>query len=315
MMVNIIIVNYNCWELTKACVESLIKSTYKEFKIFIVDNHSRDDSVEKLMIWIEKQSFSYTVIKAEDLTSKTQNKFVNIVRNSSNSGFGSANNIIIEHLLKTNNDEFIWLLNPDTEVEKNVMIDLLKISQDKEKLIVGNIIYYFDNREKIMYYGGFNVKKWIHGVRNVKSKKDKHNIDAVAGTSLFSHISTFKELGLLPGQYFMYWEETDFCTKAKRIGYKFDVNDKSKIFDHVGASSNGNFLREYLYILNGLRYYMKYYPRRTPIIFFTSIAKMIKAIIFDNQQKKKALFYGNLDFIRSLLGIKINVIDRINTNQ
>ena len=100
-----------------------------------------------------------------------------------------------------------------------------------------------------------------------------------------------------------------FCFKPL-----IEVNSKSKIFDHVGATSNSNFLREYLYILNGLRYYKKYHQNRLTLILFSTLAKLIKALFFFDKIKLKALYYGHVDFFKVLKGENIDIKKRIKNN-
>ncbi len=316
--VHIVIVNYNCWSYTVACISSILKSTYTNSHILIVDNQSSDNSILEIEKWATKnQIFHKTVSGNQEkleahLTIETP--LITIINSSENKGFGAGNNIALKPLLKTSKNEFIWLLNPDTEVEPSVLQDMVDIAAKKRKTIIGNLIYYFNDRDNIMYYGGFKVKKWIHGIIDVKKEEDKAKIDAIAGASLFTNISTFRDLGVLPENYFMYWEETDFCTNAKRKGYDFDINVKSKIFDHVGVTSKTNFLREYLYLLNGLKYYKKYHPLKLITILLSTLAKFVKALFFDDKTKTKAIYFAHIDFFKLLLGNNINVKERIKNN-
>ena len=254
--VNIITVNYNSGEETIACIKSIQKSTYKNYQIFIIDNFSNDDSLEKIGQVCVHLEISYAFVNVENLYDKSDIgdssllKEVVIIKNIKNNGFASGNNIAIKFLLKERTNEYVWLLNPDTEIEKTVMEDLIEISDKKKKTITGNLIHYYDNPNDIMYCGGFKVKKFVHGISRITKYENLKEIDTIAGASFFTHLSTFRDIGLLAEKYFMYWEETDFCERAKRKGYKFEVNCKSIIYDHVGLRSNNSFLREYLYLLN-----------------------------------------------------------------
>lgn len=317
--VNIVTVNYNSGEDTIACIRSIQKSTYKNYQVFIVDNFSNDDSLEKLGQACIRMEVSYVFVNAEDLNDKSEvrdaisSKEIVIIRSTQNNGFASGNNIALKFLLNNRQDEFVWLLNPDTEIENTVMEDLIDISYKKQKIITGNLIHFYDNPKDIMYCGGFKVKKLAHGITSIKNYENLKKIDAIAGASLFTPLTTFKDIGLLPEQYFMYWEETDFCTRAKRRGYKFEVNCKSIIYDHVERTTKNSFLKEYLYLLNGLRFYKKYYPFNLPIIFVTSLFKLLKASLRKNKIKKRAILFGIIDFLRIVTGQKINIKNRINS--
>jgi len=209
--------------------------------------------------------------------------------------------------------DYIWLLNPDTVVQPEVLSNLIDKAVNKKKLILGNLIVDYANHNRIMFYGGFSIKQFTHGVVRIVEEKNINKLDAITGASIFTNISTFQDLDVLPQNYFMYWEETDFCTKAKRAGYTFEVNTNSVIYDHVGSSSNSNFLREYLYLLNGLRFYKKYYFAYLPTILISTVAKYFKALFFEDKVKQLAIFYAHIDFFKIIFAKKVDVLQRIQT--
>ena len=314
--VNIIIVNYNCCQDTLSCIESLLKSNYNNYQIYIIDNNSSDDSIDIIVKWIKNKNILLEVLDVDAFNHKKIKpviiKEITLIKNDVNEGFGSANNVVLNFLIQhTDNSEYVWLLNPDTVVEKDVILDLVTLAYKKEKVIIGNVIHYFNKPEKILFCGGFKIKKIIHGITRVTDCNDINQVDAITGASLFTNIRTFKKLGLLSEEYFMYWEETDFCINASRKGFIFDINTKSKIFDHVGSVSNNNFLREYLYLLNGLRFYKKYYNHLLPFILVSTFLKLAKALLSQNTIKQKALWYAHIDFFKLLLGRSIDVKKRL----
>lgn len=305
--VNIIIVNYNCSRETIACVNSILKSTYSNYRIFIVDNNSTDNSINNILNWRK----DITIVDSCNLQYKDEFKSnIIVVRHSHNNGFASGNNVVIRFLINQKQEEFIWLLNPDIIIEEEVMKHNITLCNIGAKSIVGNLIVRHDNR-KIFCFGGFQINKFRHGVKEVLKETDLHKLDVIHGSSLFTTISTFKELGLLPEKYFMYWEETEFCTIAKKREYRFMVNSKSIILNYCGSSSNSDFLREYLYLLNGLRFYLKFYPIHFPIIFMSTILKLVKALLLNNRIKLKAIFIAHIDFIKLIINKHVDIKSRI----
>jgi GT2 family glycosyltransferase len=302
---NIIIVNYNCWQYTIACLKTLLQSSNQNFKVFIIDNNSKDNSLQKIKNYCVSQKLTFAEYSSSpsSVTNsiKSDSCLIKLIVSKENSGFASGNNIVLKNLIREVNNEFVWLLNPDTEVEPRVHQELLALAQTHKKTIVGNAIFHFEDPTKIIYYGGFKVKKMTHGIIEIKSSKNINDIDAITGACLFTHIDTFKELGGLPEKYFMYWEETDFCTNAYQNGYRFLVNDKSKVLDHVGVTSKSNFLREYLYVANGLIFYKKYYLKNFLFVLLSTFGKLLKAGLFENKIKFKAILYAHVDFARILL--------------
>ncbi len=312
--VNILFVNYNSGADLTACLSTLLRATYSHFCVYIVDNLSNDNSIEVIQDFCKREHVLIKTLTAQQWNTYSNNQVkVVLIKNNQNNGFGAGLNVVLNKLLKTKTDEYVWIVNPDIEIEENVLKEQVELINDKKKTIIGNSIYYFNNKSQIMYYGGFEVKKWWHGIKAVTQKENSNKLDAITGSSFLTHLSTFKEVGLFPETYFMYWEETDFCTKAKRMNYTFEVNNASKIYDKVASVTNHNFLREYFYLLNGLRYYKKYYPYHVPIILMSTFAKQIKAVFSFNKVKTKAIFWAHIDFLKILMGLKINVKKRISS--
>ena len=317
--VNIIIVNYNSWKDTVACISSIINSTYNNYQIFVVDNASPNDDVEHLYNWLKSNELNSLIIDVKETSvdkkvNLIDNSKIIIFKNDENLGYGAGNNLAIQYLINIRNHEYLWLLNPDTTVQKEVLSHLVQLAHEKENMIFGNVMYHYYDQNKMIRYGGFRVNKLYHGVSYITKQKEVESMDSVSGASLFTDIKTFQHLGLFPEHYFMYWEETDFCAHAKNNGYTFGVNNKSKVFDKGGTESNSNFSREYLYLLNGLRYYKKYYPMYLPVILLSTLGKWTKALLFGSRSKRKAMFYGQLDFVLTVLGQTINIRKRIFNN-
>lgn len=312
--VNIITVHYNSEEDIDECLGFLLNSTYTHFQWWIVDNASTPHSLQALKDLFEKAGVSWVGIPKKDLDKSAEipdRTKVILIENDCNEGFAAGNNVALRQLLKKQTDSLVWLLNPDVALEPEVMEDLVRLQQGKEKQLLGNVIYYYHQRDTVMYCGGFRVKRWQHGVVDIKDLENFKRADAIAGASLFTHLNTFEEVGLLPEHYFLYWEETDFCYHAKKKGYQFRVNTHSKIYDKVGSAANTSFTREYLYLLNGMRFYRKYFPLRTPLIFLSTLAKFLKAFLTGQHTKRKAIYFGQIDFLKECFGRDIAIKERI----
>lgn len=284
----------------------------------MVDNASPNMDVENISDWLKKKSLDFLIVDRTNFNTYKNNAVerasIVVVQNHENKGYSAGNNVVLNYLLTHRVNELIWILNPDTVVQGEVLEHLVQLTSDRLKVIIGNVMYHNDQKDKIIRYGGFKVNNLIHGISYITEKSDVNKIDAISGASLFTRIETFKDIGLMSEEYFMYWEETDFCTKAKQKGYYFEVNGESKIFDRGGTVSNSSFLREYLYLFNGLRYYKKYKPLNLPLILISTTLKQIIALLIGNKIKSKAIFYAHLDFIFSSIGMEISIRKRILQN-
>jgi len=161
--VSIIILNWNGWEDTIECLESLYQITYPNYDVIVVDNGSEDESIEKIKeyaegnIEVESKFFEYSdrdkpikIIeykreeaeagggKEEDIADLPSNKRMIITKNEKNYGFAEGNNIGMRYALKALNPEYVLLLNNDTVVDKEFLGELVKVWESDEKIgIVG----------------------------------------------------------------------------------------------------------------------------------------------------------------------------------
>lgn len=223
-LVYIILVNYNGYKDTIECVNSLKKISYKNYKIVVVDNASSDNSVEILM---------------EELSNCM------IIESKKNIGFAGGNNLGIKYALNHNAD-YIMLLNNDTIVESQFLNDMINSFNVNNKIgIVGCKIMYYPEKNIIWYGGGYiDWFKFIgahYGMRQIDKGQcnNKKEIDFVTGCCMLVKREVFEKVDLLSEDYFMYFEDVDFCVKVKNAGFMIWYNPEAVIYHKVGLSSGG----------------------------------------------------------------------------
>src|SRR5690349_12247575 len=135
--VTIIILNWNQPHYTLACLKSLQKISYPDFKVIVLDNGSVDDSLAQIEALLSQLNFE-----------------VELIANGVNLGFAEGNNIGIRQALKQEAD-YVLLLNNDTEVAPGFLEPLVEFAERKpEAGIVGPKIYYYDEPQRIWSAGG-----------------------------------------------------------------------------------------------------------------------------------------------------------------
>jgi len=142
--VAIIVLNWNGWQDTIECLESLYQISYPNYEIIVVDNGSKDESIENIKkycegkIKVKSKFFEYSndnkqiniieytreqagtiEYKKNKISNFPSNKKLTLIKNEKNFGFAEGNNIAIRYALKALNINYILLLNNDTIVEKN----------------------------------------------------------------------------------------------------------------------------------------------------------------------------------------------------
>ena len=237
--VSIIIVNFNGWRDTIACLQSLekIKSSHQTM---VIDNASTNDSVERI-----RSAFPE----------------IELIISSSNVGFSGGNNIGIKKALERGAD-FVWLLNNDTLVDPGSLTALLDVATSTPHVgAVGSVLYHMENREKVQAWGGGHVSM-LRGMSWHYTKPTRlQKIHYLTAASMLVRSEVFNTVGLMDDDYFMYWEDTDFGFRVREAGYTLEVADKSVIFHRVSAStSRGSTNYYYLFNKSAVQFFRKHSP-------------------------------------------------------
>ena len=208
--VAIIICSYNQEELLRKCLISLSKTDYNDYKIFLVDD-------------------SGTGIISNNI--KFDFPYVYSINNRVNMGFSKSNNIGIKKALKEYNPDYILLLNDDTEIiQKDWLSKLIKVGESDAKIgILGC---------KVVHPDG--------SVQYIKNDKRKSlvikEVDDVIGCCFLMKKKVIKKIGLFDEKFSpAYGEESDFCFRASKKGFKCVYVGNTKIIHYGGVTTEKIF--------------------------------------------------------------------------
>ncbi len=270
--VAIIILNYKLKNLTLKCLTSVLTSSYKNILPIVVDNNSEDGIFESLEKYQE----------------------VEFIQTGGNLGYVGGNNLGIKRALEKGCD-FIFILNPDTEITKDTIRILLDRAKEYGDGIYGPKIYFGDkkkNSKVIWFAGGKFDKANVLGSHIGVDEKDigrydkDTDVDFVTGAAMFVSKKVFEDIGLLDERYFLYYEDSDFCFRAKNKGFKIMYIPNSTVYhDNAKATGLGSPLQDYYITRNRMLFASKFLSLRTQ---FALIREAIKNI--SNKTKRKALY-------------------------
>ena len=220
-----IVLNYQGADVLSDCLQSLRRQDYPELHILVIDNASTDgsDEIAANMDGIE------------------------LIRNESNMYFAGGNNIGIRHAFNSGAN-YVVLINNDTTSDPMLISEMVKILQaDNHAGIAGPKIYYHERPVMIWSAGGMVdfTKGWVRhrGIR----QEDRGKFDAVAevayvtGCCLMFKRDVYQAIGGLDESFPMYFEDTDFCTRARKAGFKVLYVPAGKMWHKISASSGGEF--------------------------------------------------------------------------
>lgn len=227
----------------KATIATLSDAPFS-WSIIIVDNDSGDGSEEKLRAVCEQQQ--------QQSVSGWEN--VEFLQSGHNGGFGAGNNFGIRHALKKYQDlEYVYIQNSDAFPDKGAIKVLMDFLDDnKDYGIAFSYICGVDEKphttafrfpslqsefESAIHFGPVTriLKKYV-----VPIDIPDHSIDVdwAAGASMMMRVELIHQIGLFDETFFLYFEETDFCKRAARQGWKARYLLESKVA-HIGSVSTG----------------------------------------------------------------------------
>ena len=284
MNLSIIIVNYNTQHYIVQTIQSILRSKLNiDYEIIVVDNNSHDKSC--------------SIIKDEYPKIK-------VIKNSKNLGFSGAVNVGV----KASNSASILLLNPDTIVDEKaiqLLYDSLnnnsKIGVVGGKIINSNGVFQLSSRRafpgmltSLFQISGLSYlfpKSRLFGRYNYTyiNKNKFHKVDSVSGACIMFEKFLYDIIGGFDEDYFLFFEETDFCIRAKKAGKLVYYVPKALIVHYRGESMktavfnvNNIFYQSLLtfYKKNGSRFISSLFFR--PIIFFSYKLKNLTSRLRSN---------------------------------
>ncbi len=223
--VAIILLNWNGKKDTLECLKSLENVAYPNFTAIVVDNGSTDNSLEAI-----RASFPN----------------IPIFETKKNLGFAGGNNVGISWGL-SKGFEWILLLNNDTTVSPDFLNAFRDAAKTNPKAkILGAKIYRYHDLDRIDHLGGMWNEKICEFESLHVNQIDDHSsfemmqpVDYVCGAALLMHRCVPESIGFLEENFFLFWEETDFCCRAKRNGFEIWTAPRAKIWHKVSSSFTG----------------------------------------------------------------------------
>ncbi len=192
-----IVLCYNGIDLTLDCLASLQAQDYPLLNVIVVDNNSQDDTVK--------------IVSA---------KFpqVEVIASQENLGYASGNNLGMQKAIDLGCDLF-FLVNNDTRLSPDCVSTLVSAVEDNPHAgAIGPMVHTFDMQEQIGSAGGKIDWRSASAINIGAGEIDCHQyparaVDFINGCGLMVTRNAVERVGMLDPQYFMYWEETDWCMR------------------------------------------------------------------------------------------------------
>jgi GT2 family glycosyltransferase len=292
----IILVNWNGWRECIECMDSVLAQGHENFHLFVVDNDSQDQSVERISDWCRSPKpepgwrrqdgvvrytdcargvpLPHRVVETGPTTSAEDGSRITLIRSGGNLGFAGGCNVGMK---AAGLDEFqhFWFLNPDTVVHHDALSALLRRMFDQPDLgIVGSTLVFYDTPEIVYALGGGRLDRRNgygshvgQGLPLSTVKMDGPAIERdlawVCGASMLVSIAFVRKVGMMQEDYFLYYEEADWATRG--IGYfRLGFAPDSVVFHKSGANSSKimPLFTAGFYYRSRLRFVSRFWPER-----------------------------------------------------
>lgn len=303
--VAIILVNWNAYTDTIECLNSINDLNHDNFKVFLVDNGSTDNSFNKF----------------ENYLLKEENKFkyeISLIDSKGNLGFAGGNNVGLKEAYEQG-FQYYWLLNNDTTVDANALSALVDyLEENKEVGVAGSKIYYYGTN-KIWFAGGVVNTKLGKGYHIGMKENDEgqfdsiREVDYITGCSLCFRKEILEDTGYMNEDYFLYYEETEWNLRIKKNNWSIMYLPDSVVYHKVSFASGGE---------DNLAPYVTYYEirnafvmiRRTQdklsvftafLFMFWKIFKKHVKILIKNENRKVERSRLSIKAVRDALKMKM----------
>lgn len=249
--VGVVILNYKVREEVLKCLKSVQDSDYGALTIIVVDNDSGD-------------SLEQDIAKTPAVT---------FIQSGRNLGYTGGNNVGIKRALELGVD-YVFVLNPDTQVLKNTIKILVSAAENGVAAMVGPKIYFADSK-KIWFAGGVmdlnNVLGSHKGVDQIDSGQfdTQYEPDYLTGAAILVRADVFQKIGYFDERYFLYYEDSDFSFRARQAGFKLLYVPEAVVY-HANAKSTGlgSPLQDYYITRNRMLFAAKFLSFRTRLALF-----------------------------------------------
>jgi len=280
----IVVINFNGWKDTEECLASLERVNYGNTEVILIDNAS------------EK--------KPPELTDEFSGLKITQIFNEENLGFAGGNNQGIRLALKEGAD-YVLLLNNDTVVEPDFLKKMVEAAEEEETAgIVGPLIL-FDSKKTIWSAGGRIGRCFTRGEligykeKNEGQYRFVEQVDYISGTCLLIKTEFIRKIGLISEDYFLYYEDTDWCLRAKAVGGRCLLAPQAVIY-HKASRSTREFSYPYIYYhsRNGLMFAARFGEKWKAYLLsaWLFIKQVIKIIIGRKRNWAKPVMRGIMDF-------------------
>jgi hypothetical protein len=235
-----------------------------------------------------------------------------LIANGANLGYAAGNNVGIRYALSKHEIDYVWILNNDTVVAPGALGSIVNhMDMDQRIGICGSKLLYYFQPERYQAAGGGIYNRWLGTVRLLGTNRsqseeiDVTGMSFVNGAAAMVSRSFLSDIGLMCEDYFLYFEELDWATRA-RGKYLISFCPESIVFHKEGASlgtstnsKTRSDLSDYYGIRNRLLFTRKFFPYALPTVYLGLLVSILNRL--QKGQLRRAVM-----ILKVMLGIALS---------
>lgn len=278
-LVVISILNWNGWQETLGCLASVRQLRYANYVVVVVENGSRDGSLQELQSWAKANyrdgeafvEYSREIAMAggdeageASLESPGAKRRMVLIVNRENQGFTTGNNVTIQYALRRPHPaDYVLLLNNDAAIHEDCLDQLINVSDKTQAGVVGAVMKERESgRVQFAGYGGSNplLQQFFHPLFRLRPVKydpasDFHSSTWVSGAAMGMRRETLEAVRRATGWYlddglFIYGDEADFSGRARKLGFETVVAFHAVVYHGEASSMGGRYNPSSYYYLS-----------------------------------------------------------------
>ena len=284
-LVGVILVNYNGYNDTVECVDSIKKNKYSNYVIVIVDNGASENDILNLKYGMDEK--------------------VHIIASSDNLGFAGGNNLGCQYAIDVLGVEYVLLLNNDTCVDDMFLVEAMKnmIIKKAHCIITGRIICYYD-KQKLWYAGGLlDIKHGIakHIVDDRYHDTRCKRVGFASGCFMLVPVSAYLCVKKMCEDYFLYYEDADFSCALVKAGYPIYYCNNSIIYHKVNASTGRLSPTSLYYSTRNRLLFVKKNGSNKAVGYFSTLLMCFRSVI-KHPKRLPVIANALIDFLTNQSG-------------
>jgi GT2 family glycosyltransferase len=331
--VYVVLVNHNGWHHTIECLESLLRSDYANMRVIVLDNASRDDSLERMRAWaagsedagrttpallrpyvyppapkpVTLREMPRSELDARSPVDWSGNPVV-LIHCGANLGFAGANNVALRYVAQLEGTAYALLLNNDTVIAPDAITALVETAKGHERAGgVGALLMQYQAPDRVETLAGATVSRWTAmthlielGTTASNAPADVPSMDFISGCCLLVPKHVLREVGVLDERFFLYAEDADYGFRLRSAGFRLLYSPSARVWHKGGATAvHKSEFHDYHNVKSVLHFVRKHRPLTLPFVLVDSAIRFILPKLERAEWRRlQAALLGYRDFVR-----------------